>query len=82
MVGKGIELYCKVGEMVDTAKLLEKFAKDIRKEQDFATRLTAKLANQAFLDAAPAEIVSKEREKLAEAQSKIGKLSHYVEELS
>ncbi|MCX7026690.1 MAG: valine--tRNA ligase [Spirochaetes bacterium] len=82
LVGRGFELYCRVGELVDTAKLVEKFNKDIRKESEFALRLKVKLANPAFLGSAPPEIVSKEREKLAEAESKAAKLGRYVEELS
>jgi valyl-tRNA synthetase len=82
LVGRGFELYCRVGEIVDLGRLIEKFDKEIRKENDFMTRLRGKLANQAFLDSAPAEIVAKEREKLAESESRAVKLKRYVEELS
>ena len=82
LVGHGFELYCRVGEIVDSGRLIEKFNKEIRKENDFALRIRGKLANQAFLDSAPPDIVAREREKLAEAESKAAKLKHYVEELS
>ncbi|HEY9053706.1 MAG TPA: valine--tRNA ligase [Rectinemataceae bacterium] len=82
LVGKGFELYCKVGDIVDGAKLVEKFRKDMVREKEFADRLSAKLANEAFLRSAPPEIVEQERAKLAAAVAKAGKLGRYVEELS
>ena len=82
LVGRGFELYCRVGELVDTARLIEKFDKEIRKETEFAARLEVKLSNQAFLESAPPEIVAREREKLQEARSRAAKLKRYVEELS
>jgi len=82
LVGKGFELYCRVGQLVDTARLVEKFVKDMKRESDFAARLTVKLDTKAFLDSAPAEIVAKEREKLADAESRTEKLGRYIKELS
>ncbi|MFZ3110543.1 MAG: hypothetical protein WA234_07655, partial [Rectinemataceae bacterium] len=78
----GFELFVDVKELVDTAKLVAKLDKDILKESAFVAKVQAKLANQAFVASAPAEIVAQERQKGAEAESKVAKLRHYIEELS
>jgi valyl-tRNA synthetase len=82
LAGKGFELFVHVKEVVDTAKLIAKLDKDIQRESAFATKVRAKLANPAFVSSAPPEIVAQEREKGAEAESKVAKLRRYVEELS
>jgi len=82
LVGKGFELFVHVKEVVDTARLIAKLDKDILRESAFAGKVRAKLANPAFVSSAPADIVALEREKCAEAESKVEKLRRYVEELS
>ena len=82
LVGKGFEAYAFIKESVDAAKLVEKFRKDIEKDSQYIERTRAKLANEGFLSSAPAEVVAREREKLAEAERRSVKLAHYVEELS
>jgi valyl-tRNA synthetase len=82
LVGKGFELFVDVAELVDKAKLVAKLEKDIQKEAAFVAKVKAKLANEAFVGSAPAEIVAQERQKGADAESKVAKLTHYVEELS
>ena len=82
LVGKGFEVYAMVKESVDAAKLVEKFRKDIDKDRQFVERTRAKLANEGFVASAPADIVAREREKLAEAERRSAKRALYVEELS
>jgi valyl-tRNA synthetase len=82
LAGRGYELYLHVRELVDTGKLVQKFGKDIDHEKAFAEKVRAKLANPAFVSSAPPEIVAKEREKCAEAESRAAKLARYIEELA
>ncbi|MCE1196025.1 valine--tRNA ligase [bacterium] len=82
LVGRGFELFVDVAELVDKAKLVAKLEKDIQKETAFVAKVAAKLANEAFVGSAPAEIVAQERQKGADAESKVAKLTRYVEELS
>jgi valyl-tRNA synthetase len=82
LVGRGFELFVDVAELVDKAKLVAKLEKDIQKESAFVAKVRAKLANEAFVGSAPAEIVAQERQKGADAESKVAKLTRYVEELS
>ena len=48
-------------------KEIEKLGKDL-------SRIEGKLSNASFVDKAPAEVVAKEREKLAEQQAAMEKL--------
>lgn len=82
LAGRGFELFIQIRELIDIQKLLVRFLKDIDREETFAQKLSARLANRAFLDAAPPEIVEQERRKLAEAQNRSVKLRRYVEDLS
>jgi valyl-tRNA synthetase len=81
LVCKGMELYVHVKEAVDPGALADKFEKEIARERQYMEKTSAKLSNQAFVNSAPADIVAKEREKLAEADRRVGKLSEYVREL-
>ena len=82
MVGRGFEAYAYIKESVDPAKLLEKLRRDVEKDEQYAARARAKLANAGFTGSAPAEVVAKEREKLEEAERRAGKYRQYIEELS
>jgi valyl-tRNA synthetase len=82
LVGRGFEAYAFVKESVDSAKLLEKLRKDADKDEQYAARTRAKLANAGFTSSAPAEVVAKEREKLEEAERRAGKYRQYLEELA
>jgi valyl-tRNA synthetase len=82
LVGRGFEAYAFVKESVDAGRLLEKLRKDVDKDEQYAARTRAKLANAGFTGSAPAEVVAKEREKLEEAERRAGKYRHYLEELA
>jgi valyl-tRNA synthetase len=82
LVGRGFEAYAQVREAVDTGRLVEKLRREIERDRQYAERTKAKLSNPGFLDSAPAEVVAKEREKLAEAERRSGKYIQYIEELA
>ncbi len=82
LAGKGFELIVQVKELIDVQKLLGKLRKDIEREEVFALKLKAKLANEAFTNSAPPDIVEQERRKLADTESRSAKLRRYVEDLS
>jgi valyl-tRNA synthetase len=82
LVGKGFEAYVQVKDAIDGAALAQKFRKEADKERAFAERVRGKLANEAFLKSAPAAVVDKEKEKLAETERRVAKLEQYVKELA
>jgi len=80
-----------VGEMeilVPMAGLIDKDAESARlnKEIDKITkdmaRVEGKLNNPKFVDKAPAEVVQKEKDKLADMQSAIGKLAEQLQKIA
>jgi valyl-tRNA synthetase len=66
-----IELYVDVSRFID----IEAEHKRLEKERDnltkFVNSIDAKLSNAAFVDKAPAEVVQKQRDKLAEVQGQL-----------
>ena len=81
VVGKGYESYVMVRDIIDVPKEKDKLTKTIEKTAQYAVSVEKKLANQAFVASAPAEIVEGERTKLAEARDNLGRLTAYLKEL-
>ena len=78
-VGKGFEAFVILDENINKEQLLARF-EAIAQETEWARRSENKL-NGNFAQHAPAELVEKEKEILAEAKRKIEKLQSYVSEL-
>ncbi|PIE98706.1 MAG: valine--tRNA ligase [Treponema sp.] len=81
-VGIGFEAFIITGEEIDAQSLLERFEKEVEKEKSNAQKLSGKLNNQKFIQNAPEEVVSAEKDKLTETERRIKKLSAYIQELS
>jgi valyl-tRNA synthetase len=81
VVGKGFESYVLVRDIIDVPKEKEKLKKSIEKTGGYASSVEKKLANQAFVSGAPAEVVGAERAKLSEARDSLGRLTAYLKEL-
>jgi valyl-tRNA synthetase len=69
-----VEIYLPLAGMLDIAKELERIDKEIRQAEQERERLQAKLANQNFVTRAKAEVVEREREKLAAQEDRLSKL--------
>jgi len=82
LAGSEFEIFLHVKELVDAAKLIQKFQKEIERERAFAAKVEAKLANTGFIASAPADIVEKEKQKYRESVVRAEKLGHYVEDLT
>jgi valyl-tRNA synthetase len=82
LVGRGFEIYAFVKETIDAAKLVEKLRKDVAKDEEYAARADAKLANPGFSSSAPPDVIAKERGKLEEVRRRINKYKQYLEELA
>lgn len=80
-VGKGFEAFIVPGEGADPEKMVQKFKKELEKEEGNFSKLKGKLSNEKFVANAPAEVVEGEKEKLNEIQRRIEKLKDYVSEL-
>ncbi len=71
---QGVEIFIPLEGLVDTEKEKARLAKEIAVLEGQIQGLEAKLGNEQFVKNAPAAVVAAEREKLAEAQDRLGKL--------
>jgi valyl-tRNA synthetase len=60
--------------LIDKQAELERLQKNIHRHQQDVERIGAKLGNDNFVSRAPAEVVERERQKLADAQSALASL--------
>ena len=82
LAGRGFEAYVYAREAVDVGQLAARFAKEAAKERQYIEKTTAKLANEAFVSSAPADVVERERQKLQDAHSRAAKLERYLQDLA
>lgn len=80
-VGAGFEIFILPGSGLDPAQLVVRFSREIEKEKASVSRIEAKLSNENFVSHAPEEVIASEKEKLAEVQRRIEKLSGYIRDL-
>ena len=69
-VAGDVQIYVPLKGMVDVAAEEERLLKEIGKMEKEIEMFSKKLESPAFVDRAPAEIVAKERQKLADVNSK------------
>jgi valyl-tRNA synthetase len=67
--------------LIDKDAELARLEKEIGKLQSNVEKTTAKLVNKSFVDKAPAEVVAKERERLAEMSRAIEQLREQAEKI-
>ena len=79
--GKGFEVFVVVREAIDAPREIARLGKDKEKTLSEMQRTEAKLANTAFVDKAPREVVDREKDKLAELARRVGKIEEYVRAL-
>ncbi|MBT9162603.1 MAG: Valine--tRNA ligase [Dehalococcoidia bacterium] len=80
LVLRDVEVILPLSGMVDREAESKRLQREIEKWRDQAARTEAKLQNEQFLCRAPADIVQREREKLAEQKDRLGRLQKQLEE--
>jgi valyl-tRNA synthetase len=73
LVGE-IEVLVPMAGLIDKVAEMARLDKEILRLQGEAQRVTSKLSNAGFVDKAPADVIDKERGKLAEAEQGLAKL--------
>jgi valyl-tRNA synthetase len=68
--------------LIDYAKEAERLRKEIGKMTTERERIRGKLANEGFVARAPAEVIAKEKEKVAELEAQLAKLTSSLAALS
>ena len=76
-----IEIYVPLGDVIDFAVERERQNKEIGKIEEVIERSGKKLANEKFVENAPAEVVSKEKEKLEKHEETLVKLKETLAQL-
>ena len=76
---KNIEYYLPVGDKIDSEAELKKMEEELKYTIGFLNSVKKKLANDRFVSSAPEVVVLKEREKQADAESKIAALKIQIE---
>jgi len=77
----GAEIFVPLKGLIDIAKETERLTKELGKIEADIARAGGKLSNEKFMASAPADIVAKEKEKLAEAEELKAKLTAALENL-
>ena len=80
-VVKGGTVYVPYSGLIDVKAEKERLTKEIDKVRSNAKRIEGKLGNKSFTDKAPADIVEKERVKLAEAEETLATLEDALKKL-
>ena len=75
------ELFIPLGELVDVEKELARLEKDLKNVEGEIARANGKLNNAGFVAKAPAELVEREKEKLATNQGLLEKLKARIAEM-
>ena len=70
-----MEILVPMAGLIDVAAELSRLDREIDKIANEAKKLTGKLSNSKFVDNAPAEVVAKERQKLAEFEGSLAQLN-------
>ena len=81
LVGE-MKLLIPLAGLIDKQAELDRLNKNIQKLEQDAARISAKLANENFVSRAPAEVVGKEKDKLADTESALNNLRAQADKIS
>lgn len=81
LVGE-LQVLVPMAGLIDKTAELARLTKELDKTRIEQSRLEAKLANPGFTDKAPAAVVAKERDKLAELSQQLGQLEQQYQQIS
>jgi len=81
LVGRD-KFFVELSQEIDTEAEYERLKKDLEYYQGFVKKVQQKLANERFVNNAPAKVVDMERKKLADGQAKLENLEEALSKLS
>ena len=77
-VAKNVEYYIPLGDKIDKDEELKKLNAELDYTRGFLASVEKKLSNERFVSGAPAQVVERERQKLADAKMKIEALEKQI----
>ncbi len=75
------EVYVELGELVDTAKEIERLGKKLEKLENDKKRFEKKLKNEDFLKNAPEEVIEETKKRLKKVEEEIERINTIIEDL-
>ena len=78
----GTELFVPLGDIIDVARERERIGEEVKRFDGMVRATEAKLGNEQFVGKAPADVVAKEREKLASLLEQRDRLANKLQALS
>jgi len=75
---KNVEYFVPVGQNVNPEEELAKLEEELKYTKGFMSSVQKKLSNERFVQNAPEQVVEKERQKMADAEGKIGVLEAQI----
>lgn len=78
----GVQIYLPVGELLDVNKEMQRLHSDLAKLEKDIEKSRAKLANEKFVQRAPAEVIEKEKNTLADNEAKAARMKANIASLS
>ncbi|HIT03373.1 MAG TPA: valine--tRNA ligase, partial [Candidatus Caccocola faecipullorum] len=78
----GAQIYLPVGELLDVEKEMQRLRNDLAKLEKDIEKSKAKLANEKFVERAPAEVIEKEKNTLADNETKAARMKANLASLS
>jgi valyl-tRNA synthetase len=78
----GTEIYIPLEGLIDLEKERERIQKEISRLEGFLKAVHSKLSNKGFVENAPNSVIDKERQKKADAENSLKKLTDQLEELN
>lgn len=78
----GVQIYLPVGELLDVEKEMQRLRSDLAKLEKDIEKSRAKLANEKFVQRAPAEVIEKEKNTLADNEAKAARTKANIASLS
>ena len=77
----GVEVYLPLAGMIDIDREIERLRRELESLQAETAKVQAKLGNESFVSKAPARVVQKQRDRLADLEDQLTKVRVRVAQL-
>jgi valyl-tRNA synthetase len=81
VTAEGVEAYLPLAGLVDLEQEIARLQKDLAETEGEIRRAEGMLANEAFVEKAPAQVVQRQRDRLAEQQARQARLEARLQAL-
>ena len=79
VLGNGTEVFLPLEGVIDVEREVARLQEEVAKLEKHVADVDRRLANQAFVERAPAEVVARERDKARTAREQLAKLGEKLD---